>query len=144
MALQKEVNRLFKGLTLWVLLISLPLTSNLPLPQPQLVVRSQSLLFGGQQSGRQIDLTSVLPSDEVFWLNFEEGYFACQLNASESFLKLYRLSRLCDGVTDCYDGSDELGDELGCSPECGGCKRGVCLDQGLFFEHFAKSTNTYK
>ena len=41
----------------------------------------------------QIDLTSVLPTDEVFWINFEEGYFACQLNASESFLKLYRLSR---------------------------------------------------
>ena len=26
----------------------------------------------------QIDLTGALPTEEVFWLNFEEGYFACQ------------------------------------------------------------------
>ena len=49
-----------------------------PDPSPQIVVRSQSLLFGPRQHGRQIDLTAALPTGEVFWLNFEEGYFACQ------------------------------------------------------------------
>ena len=60
----------------------LPLSSASPLPSPdpspQIVVRSQSLLFGPRQHGRQIDLTAALPTGEVFWLNFEEGYFACQ------------------------------------------------------------------
>ena len=83
----------------------------LPLPQPQLIVRSQSHLFS-QQPGRQVDLSEVLPTEELFWLNLEEGYFACQLNQSENFLKIFKLSRLCDGKGDCYQGSDELTDEL--------------------------------
>ena len=83
----------------------------LPLPQPQLIVRSQSHLFS-QQPGRQVDLSEVLPTEELFWLNLEEGYFACQLNQSENFLKIFKLSRLCDGKGDCYQGSDELSDEL--------------------------------
>ena len=68
----------------------------LPLPLPQLIVRSQSHLFS-QQPGRQVDLSEVLPTEELFWLNLEEGYFACQLNQSENFLKIFKLSRLCDG-----------------------------------------------
>ena len=82
-----------------------------PLPSPQLIVKSQSSLFT-QQSGRQIDLSKVLPTQELFWLNLEEGYFACQLNQSEKFLKIFKISRLCDGTSDCYQGSDELYDEL--------------------------------
>jgi hypothetical protein len=49
---------------------------------------------------------------ELFWLNLEEGYFACQFNSSEQFLKIFRLSRLCDGVSDCFQASDELRDYL--------------------------------
>ena len=83
----------------------------LPQPQPQLIVKSQSHLFS-QQPGRQIDLSEVLPTEELFWLNLEEGYFACQLNQSEKFLKIFKLSRLCDGREDCYQGSDELREDL--------------------------------
>ena len=85
----------------WVLLFLLTtildLVTDLPLPQPQVVVRSQSLLYD-DQPGRQVDLSNVLPTSELFWLNLEEGYFACQVNASEKYLKLFKLSRLCDGV----------------------------------------------
>ena len=88
----------------------------------------------------------VLPTEELFWLNLEEGYFACQLNESEKFLKIFKISRLCDYKDDCYLGSDELYDELrwvvaveiiltftniscvrcsrGCDPPC---LNGVCL-----------------
>ena len=31
-------------------------------------------------------------------LSLLQGYFACQLNKSEQFLKIFRLSRLCDQV----------------------------------------------
>ena len=80
-------------------------------PVPQLIVRSQSELFS-QQPGRQVDLSKVLPTQELFWLNLEEGYFACQLNQSEKFLKIFKISRLCDYKEDCWQGSDELYDEL--------------------------------
>jgi len=116
-----------------LIFVALPqLVWSLPLPNPQLVVRSQSLLFSNQQYGRQIDLSHKTPSNEVFWLNFEEGYFACQVNASEKFLKLFRLSRLCDGFDDCYKGTDELVDTIKCSQACqpdSSCSsHGVCLD----------------
>ena len=73
----------------------------------------------------------MLPTEELFWLNIEEGYFACQvsrylglsrniyniyipfqLNQSQKFLKIFKISRLCDFTEDCYQGSDELSDEL--------------------------------
>ena len=41
-----------------------------------------------------------------------QGYFACQLNKSEQFLKIFRLSRLCDQRPDCFKGSDELEEDL--------------------------------
>ena len=99
------------------------------LPVPQVVVRSQSLLYD-DQPGRQVDLSRILPTSEVFWLNIDEGYFACQVNASEKYLKLFKLSRLCDGVQDCYQASDELTEILKCSEKCQpACddENGVCL-----------------
>ena len=87
------------------------LSSVSSVPVPQLIVRSQSELFS-QQPGRQVDLSKVLPTQELFWLNLEEGYFACQLNQSEKFLKIFKISRLCDYKEDCWQGSDELYDEL--------------------------------
>lgn len=90
----------------------------------------------------------------MFFLNLEDGYFGCQVNESVEFLQIYELSRLCDGLQDCYMGSDELRKELKCSSEslhflhyleiwyltaftfqddCEGedgstCSNGVCLD----------------
>lgn len=52
---------------------------------------------------------------EVFFLNLEDGYFGCQVNDSTEVLQLYELSKLCDGVQDCYKGSDELRKELKCT-----------------------------
>ena len=94
-----------------ILLVVVLLSKVEAVPLPQLIVRSQSHLFS-QQPGRQVDLSEVLPTEELFWLNLEEGYFACQLNQSEIFLKIFKLSRLCDGRNDCYQGSDELSDDL--------------------------------
>jgi hypothetical protein len=54
---------------------------------------------------------------EVFFLNLEDGYFGCQVNESVEFLQIYELSRLCDGLQDCYMGSDELRKELKCTSE---------------------------
>ena len=92
-------------------LLLMTLSSVSLVPVPQLIVRSQSELFS-QQPGRQVDLSKVLPTQELFWLNLEEGYFACQLNQSEKFLKIFKISRLCDYKEDCWQGSDELYDEL--------------------------------
>jgi hypothetical protein len=117
---------------LFVLLLLGPdLVTDLPLPQ--VVVRSQSLLYQNQP-GRQVDLSKVLPTTELFWLNIEEGYFACQVNASEKYLKLFKLSRLCDGIGDCFEASDELSDELKCRPDCQpACgQNGVCLQSRYF------------
>ena len=96
----------------WVIMMTLSRLGLVsPGPVPQLIVRSQSELFS-QQPGRQVDLSKVLPTQELFWLNLEEGYFACQLNQSEKFLKIFKISRLCDYKEDCWRGSDELYDEL--------------------------------
>lgn len=56
-------------------------------------------------------------SQEVFFLNLEDGYFGCQVNESTDYLQLFELSKLCDGSQDCYRGSDELHDKLKCSSE---------------------------
>lgn len=57
-------------------------------------------------------------SQEVFFLNLEDGYFGCQVNESTDYLQLFELSKLCDGAQDCYRGSDELHDKLKCSGKC--------------------------
>lgn len=89
----------------------------------------------------------------MFFLNLEDGYFGCQVNESVEFLQIYDLSRLCDGLQDCYMGSDEKRKELKCTSmwkkiikkncnqilyeffldDCDGddgstCSDGVCLD----------------
>lgn len=79
---------------------------------------------------------------EIFLLNLEDGYFGCQVNESQDFLQLFELSRLCDGQTQCYLGTDEMDKGLKCNKrdECGAhvnsrgqqesvqCVNGVCLD----------------
>lgn len=79
---------------------------------------------------------------EIFLLNLEDGYFGCQVNESQDFLQLFELSRLCDGRTECYLGTDELATPLKCNnrERCGSyqnsrgqqeniqCVNGVCLD----------------
>lgn len=52
---------------------------------------------------------------EVFFVNLEYGYFGCQINETTDYLQIYELSKLCDGVSDCFMGSDELRKELKCS-----------------------------
>ena len=52
----------------------LPMPMPMPMPMPQLIVKSQSNLFR-EQPGRQIDLSQILPTKELFWLNLEEVRF---------------------------------------------------------------------
>lgn len=52
---------------------------------------------------------------EVFFLNLEDGYFGCQVNESTDVLQLFELSKLCDGIPNCFLGSDELTKELKCT-----------------------------
>lgn len=68
---------------------------------------------------------------EVFFLNLEDGYFGCQVNESTQILQLYELSKLCDGVSDCYKASDELRTELKCTGE-------FCVQQhnGMTFSYY--------
>ena len=61
--------KLVVGLLLVKTLTASPLP--MPIPSPQLIVKSQSNLFR-EQPGRQIDLSQVLPTKELFWLNLEE------------------------------------------------------------------------
>ena len=66
-------------------------------------------------SSYPIILPKMKNSREVFVVNFELGFFACQLNASSDFLEVYSLSRLCDGIPDCFGGTDENRDYVPCS-----------------------------
>ena len=59
------------GLLMVEALRASPLPMPMPMPVPQLIVKSQSNLFR-EQPGRQIDLSQVLPTKELFWLNLEE------------------------------------------------------------------------
>merc|ERR1712008_507677 len=53
---------------------------------------------------------------EVFFVNLEEGFFGCQVNETADVLQIF--NKLCDGVSDCYRGSDENSKELKCSNNC--------------------------
>lgn len=111
------------------------------------LVTQPSSLVAGQQY--RPEWPQKVVEQEIFLLNLEDGYFGCQVNASQDFLQLFELSRLCDGQTQCYLGSDELESQLKCrdrdrceSPPSPGsnssligrneehvrCVNGVCLD----------------
>ena len=66
--------KLIVGVVLVKATIATPLPMPMPMPMPQLIVKSQSNLFR-EQPGRQIDLSQVLPTKELFWLNLEEVRF---------------------------------------------------------------------
>ena len=67
---------------------------------------------------------SLYVKREIFVLNLEDGYFGCQVNESTDFLQLFELSKLCDGVPQCFQGSDEVDSELKCTDrsKCSGSK----------------------
>lgn len=69
-------------------------------------------------------------SREIFVVNFELGFFACQLNASSDFLEVYSLSRLCDGTRDCFSGTDENRDYVPCSSKCSSFNK-ILLDSEI-------------
>ena len=52
---------------------------------------------------------------EVFFVNLEDGFFGCQVNASVDILQLFEISKLCDGTPNCYLGSDESNPQLKCT-----------------------------
>lgn len=54
-------------------------------------------------------------SSEVFFLHLDDGYFGCQVNESTDVLQLYDISKLCDGISDCFLGSDENRGKLKCT-----------------------------
>ncbi|OQV25204.1 Fibrillin-1 [Hypsibius exemplaris] len=88
-------------------------------------------------SSSSYPITLPKGSREVFVVNFELGFFACQLNASSDFLEVYSLSKLCDGVPDCFSGTDENRDYVPCSGECAPkCAHGVCLKSSTKSECF--------
>ena len=75
---------------------------------------------------------------EIFVLNLEDGYFGCQVNESTDFLQLFELSKLCDGLPQCFQGSDEVSLELKCNDrnQCTNCLNGMC--NGFFYKYLFK------
>ncbi|KAK2714568.1 hypothetical protein QYM36_008952 [Artemia franciscana] len=70
---------------------------------------------------------------ELFFLHLEDGLFGCQVNESVDVLQLFEISKLCDGVPNCFMGSDELRRDLKCTGDCPlttgkRCQNGACLD----------------
>ncbi|KAG7155057.1 Protocadherin Fat 3-like [Homarus americanus] len=70
---------------------------------------------------------------EIFFLNLEDGYFGCQVNESTEVLQLFEVSKLCDGIPNCFLASDENFNELKCTNNCPytqgyKCTNGACLD----------------
>ena len=62
-----------------------------------------------------LGISTAQRKNEVFFVNHEEGFFGCQVNGSSEFLQIFTISKLCDGVSDCFKGSDEDQKELKCS-----------------------------
>lgn len=143
-----DISKPKKPLTLLLLAIAVFLLSSFLNNEHSLQV-----LFGGRKSLQapivlfaeaqyQPEWQSALLQQEIFLLNLEDGYFGCQVNESQDFLQLFELSKLCDGQTQCYLGTDELESQLKCKGrnKCGSymdsqgvehaveCQNGVCLD----------------
>ena len=55
------------------------------------------------------------PRKEVFFVKLEDGFFGCQVNASVDVLQLFEISKLCDGTSQCWQGSDESNAKLKCT-----------------------------
>ena len=58
---------------------------------------------------------SLRSRKEVFFVKLEDGFFGCQVNASVDVLQLFEISKLCDGTSQCWQGSDESNAELKCT-----------------------------
>ena len=84
---------------------------------PQLLVSSllYSLLIANIKAEYRPNWANPYVQREIFVLNLEDGYFGCQVNESADFLQLFELSKLCDGVPQCFFGSDEVTNELKCT-----------------------------
>ena len=63
----------------------------------------------GQKRGR---------SNEVFFVKLEDGFFGCQVNETSDVLQLFEISKLCDGTSQCWQGSDENNPRLKCTSKC--------------------------
>eukprot|EP00095_Tigriopus_kingsejongensis_P012598 maker-scaffold642_size120736-snap-gene-0.27 protein:Tk12598 transcript:maker-scaffold642_size120736-snap-gene-0.27-mRNA-1 annotation:"GH13743" len=92
-------------------------------------------ISSGQLVGRQPNDLSI--DKGVFFLNVEDGFFGCQVNASVDVLQLFEISKLCDGVPDCYRGSDEANSQIKCTKDClyttgRHCQHGACLDSQCY------------
>lgn len=74
-----------------------------------------SLLIASSLAQYRPNWPSPYVQREIFVLNLEDGYFGCQVNESTDFLQLFELSKLCDGVPQCFQGSDEVSLELKCT-----------------------------
>ena len=79
----------------------------------QELFRSQHSL-GSRRTNFNNDLRSQ-SQREVFFVNLEDGFFGCQVNASVDILQLFEISKLCDGTPNCYLGSDESNPRLKCT-----------------------------
>ena len=55
------------------------------------------------------------PSNEVFFVKLEDGFFGCQVNETVDVLQLFEISKLCDGSSQCWQGSDENNPRLKCT-----------------------------
>lgn len=110
------------------------------MPSINLLSPTRGMIFAAAQYKPEWPSKTV--EQEIFLLNLEDGYFGCQVNESQDFLQLFELSKLCDGRTQCFMGTDELSAPLKCNnrDRCGStlnsrgqletikCVNGVCLD----------------
>lgn len=74
-----------------------------------------TLLIVGTNAQYRPSWPSPLLQREIFVLNLEDGYFGCQVNESTDFLQLFELSKLCDGIPQCFQASDEDPQALKCT-----------------------------
>ncbi|CAB4059875.1 unnamed protein product [Lepeophtheirus salmonis] len=59
------------------------------------------------------------------------------INGSHEILQLFEISKLCDGVSECYKSTDEFSPSLKCTKDClyttgRNCKNGACLDSQCY------------
>ena len=94
------------------------------------VFRSRNSL--GVRNSRT-NIRNDLKKREVFFVNLEDGFFGCQVNASVDILQLFEISKLCDGTPNCYLGSDESNPQLKCTSEYYGLKMSSFSSKEVFF-----------